>query len=108
MKVRSKVWFEKNGKLVFGAGRARILKAVIKTGSLNAAAKDLGMSYRHLWSSIKTAEERLGKPLLIKTRGGKSGGGAILTPFAKKLLKQFDTLNNSTRKHVDKQFNAHN
>jgi len=35
MKVKSKVWIEKNGELVFGAGRAMILRYILKTGSIN-------------------------------------------------------------------------
>ena len=92
MKIKSKVWLEINGNLVFGSGKLLILKAVHETGSINKAAEKLGMSYRHAWSYIQTAEQRLGKPLLIKTRGGKDGGGAELTEYAKELIKKFESI----------------
>jgi len=104
MKVRSKVWFEVGGKLVFGVGRARILRAVEKTGSLNKAARELGMSYRHTWSSIRAAEERLGKSLLISRRGGRERGGTTLTPYARKLLKKFDSLDAAVSSCADRKF----
>ncbi len=88
--IRSKVWIEDDtGKVVFGLGRLKILEAIDRCGSLNAAAKELKMSYRGLWGKIKTTEESLGKPLLIKNAGGSSGGGSELTPLAKHLIKEF-------------------
>ena len=104
MKVRTKVWLEKDGELVFGSGKARILRAVEQTGSLNAAAVELGMSYRHVWSSIRAAEERLGRPLLIRSKGGPGGGGAVLTPEAKRLMERLTVLSNETRALADKRF----
>ena len=90
MKIKAKVWLEKEGELVFGTGKYNILKAVSQTKSINQAAKKLKMSYRHAWSYIHSAEKRLGKLLLIKVRGGKEGGGAVLTDYAKELLEKFE------------------
>ena len=104
MKVKSKVWLDKDGKLVFGTGNASIIKAVSETGSLNRAAKKLNMSCRHVWSCIKSVEKRIGQPLLIKTKGGKDGGGAVLTDKAKMLLEKFEILEKDIKHFVDKRF----
>jgi len=104
MKIKSKVWLEKNGELVFGSGKALILKAINEEGSINRAAKKMKMSYRHAWSYIHAAEKRIGKPLVIKTKGGKDGGGAILTAYAKDLLKKFENIDQETKSFVDKLF----
>ncbi len=101
MRVRVKVWFEHRGEQVFGSGKATILRAVEEAGSLNAAATQLGMSYRHVWTTIHAAEERLGKPLLDRQRGGTKGGGATLTRYARKLIKQFDALENDVRDYTE-------
>lgn len=92
MNIKSKIWFEENNEMVFGAGKSLILKAIDETGSINQAAKKLNMSYRHAWSYIRSVEKRLKKQLIIKIKGGVGGGGAILTPYAKQLLEKFDTL----------------
>ncbi len=91
--IRSKIWIEnENGEIVFGLGRFKILKAVHRLGSLQAAAKELKMSYRAVWGKLKATEERLGMPLLIRSKGGASRGGSQLMPEAKVLLEQFEAL----------------
>lgn len=61
MKIRSKVWIEKKGELVFGKGRSDLLKAIDETGSLSKACGRLNMSYRRGWSYVSSSEKRLGK-----------------------------------------------
>lgn len=104
MKVRSKVWLANNDVLVFGEGKAKILKAIAQTGSLSGAARKLKMSYRHAWSSITAAEKRLAKKLLSRTKGGAEGGGAELTEFGKDLLAKFEKLDTSVRQHADRSY----
>jgi molybdate transport system regulatory protein len=103
--MRTKIWIEDDaGKVVFGAGRFSILKAVAEHGSLSAAAKALGMSYRGVWGKIRATEDRLGKQLLQKQSGGIRGGGSELTPFADNLLKSYNQLQSKTRAKADSFF----
>jgi len=104
MNVKSKVWLEKNGELAFGAGKTAILKAIKEAGSINKAAKKMDMSYRHAWSYIHSAERRLGEPLLVKSKGGKDGGGAILTKYAEGLLIKFEQLEQEVKEFADSRF----
>jgi len=92
MELKAKIWIERGGKLVFGRGRAELLEATERTGSMSAAARELGMSYRHAWSMLRASEQRLGKPLLERRRGGAGGGGARLTPLGKALLVKFRSI----------------
>lgn len=87
-RIRSKIWVEDpNGKVVFGLGRYRILEAVRRLGSLQAAAQELKMSYRAIWARISATEQRLGKPLLVR-----HPWGSRLTPLGETLLRQFQGL----------------
>lgn len=104
MEVKSKVWLEKKGKIFFGTGKALLLQAVKETGSINKAAKIMNMSYRRAWSQIHSAEDSLGSPLLIKNKGGKDGGGAILTDFAEGLLKKFKKLEQRVRLFTNRHY----
>ena len=89
MEIRHKIWLEKNGKVVFGPGRDVLFKAIDECQSLNAAAKKLGMSYRAAWGRVRASEERLGIKL-VETDAGRTG--MHLTETAKKLIRQFDKL----------------
>lgn len=59
-----------------------LLLAVRTRGSISAAARELGLSYRHVWGELKNWEATLGQPLIVWERGQ----AARLTPFADKLL----------------------
>lgn len=84
--LRVHLWLEAGGGMLFGLGRIQMLELVQRLGSLNQAAKAMGMSYRAAWGRIKRTEEALGEPLLAQASGRK---GYELTPLAVTLLKDF-------------------
>jgi len=105
MKVKFKIWMEQDGGVAFAEGRRMLLEAVGRLGSLNAAAKELGMSYRAAWGKIKATEKALGIRLMDVTTGGRGGGGAKLTREARELI---DAYNNYVQKMgtiAEKEFN---
>jgi len=75
-----------------GPGRYRLLSSLQQTGSINAAATEVGISYRRAWAQIREMEELLGHPLVVANRGGTDGGGTRLTAEAVKLIKQYEKL----------------
>ncbi len=104
MKIKSKVWIEKNGESIFGEGKARLFQTIEKTGSISEAARLMGISFRRAWGYITTMEKRLGFLLVDKSRGGKGGGGSSLTEKAKGFLIRYEKLNKSIRAFSDKKF----
>jgi molybdate transport system regulatory protein len=84
--LRVHLWLESEGGMLLGLGRIQLLELVELLGSLNQAAKALGMSYRAAWGRIKRTEEALGEPLLAQASGRK---GYQLTPLAHSLLRDF-------------------
>ena len=101
-KIRSKVWVEnEEGNVVFGLGRFRILDTVDRLGSLQAAAKELKMSYRAIWSRIRASEERLGKTLLIS-----DNRGSRMTPLGRDLVKEFRRLQTIVEKESDEVYDS--
>jgi molybdate transport system regulatory protein len=98
--IRSKIWIaDDHGKVVFGLGRYRILDAIGRSGSLQAAARELKMSYRAVWCRIKASEERIGRPLVER-----KGKGSQLTAFAEDLMKQFRRLQAVVEKESDEMY----
>ena len=61
------------------AGKADLLDAVARTGSIRAAAEALEMSYMRAWTLIRTMNAAFRSPLVEKIRGGAGQGGARLT-----------------------------
>ena len=89
---RAKVWLERDGEYVFGAGISRILQAVEQAGSIKGAATIVGKSYRHVWSRIKEAESNLGSTLVETRVGGSGDHRSELTQEARDLIRRFDEL----------------
>jgi molybdate transport system regulatory protein len=76
----------RNGEIAMGRGKASLLENIEKTGSIAEAAEKMEMSYMRAWSLIKTMNACFKSPLVKVARGGKSGGGATLTPTGKTAL----------------------
>ena len=89
------------GNIVFGLGRYRILDLIRRLGSMHAASRQLQMSYRAVWMRIRTSEERIGKPLVVR-----EGKGSKLTPFADNLIKQFKRLHIIVEAESDEVYNS--
>jgi molybdate transport system regulatory protein len=100
LKVRFKIWTEIEGRALVGPGRFQLLSALRRTGSINAAASDAGISYRRAWGQIREMERLLGQPLIVSNRGGKSGGGTELTAGAKKLIEDYEKLRRRVNKAI--------
>jgi len=89
-KLRVKLWIEcDTGDSIFGEGQMCILETIREQGSINAAAKALGMGYRSMWGRLRKMEKRLGKPLLVRHKGGAQGGHSDLTPEALEMIEKF-------------------
>jgi molybdate transport system regulatory protein len=100
--VRSKIWIEDaGGNVIFGLGRYRILDAVRRQGSMNAAAKELHMSYRAVWMRVRNSEERIGKALIVR-----DGKGSRLTPVAENLMKQYRRLLSAVSSEADEVYES--
>jgi molybdate transport system regulatory protein len=88
----------------FGPGVARLLALVEETSSLRAAAQSMDMAYSKAWSIVKNSERGLGFKLLASTTGGKGGGGAQLTPEARKLMRDFSEFEKETKTNAERLF----
>lgn len=100
--VRSKIWLEANGHGFLGDGRYRLLEAVERRGSINAAAREMGLSYRKAWSQLQAMEGAAPFPLLIRKVGGRDGGSSRLTPEARQLMKKYQQLRERIRDETER------
>ncbi len=104
MEIKAKFWIENKGEVVLGGGKTALLLAVDRFGSIQRAADDFGMSYRHAWGAIRRIEKRAGFKIVETKLGGKEGGGARLTVKGKAFVERVDSLLNDLRIAVEKRF----
>jgi molybdate transport system regulatory protein len=78
-----------NDTIVMGPGKADLLDAIGRTGSIRAAAEELEMSYMRAWSLVRTMNAAFRSPLVEKERGGSAQGGAQLTDRGKEVLRLY-------------------
>lgn len=69
-----------------GPGKIGLLRRIDELGSISAAARDMGMSYRRAWLLIDSLNQTLPTPVLSTELGGPGGGGATLTATGRRLL----------------------
>ena len=72
--------------IAIGPGKAALLEAIGHTGSIAAAGRRMGMSYRRAWLLAKTMNACFREPLIEATKGGLGGGGARLTSMGTEVL----------------------
>jgi molybdate transport system regulatory protein len=102
--VRSKIWLELDGKPFMGEGRLAILQAIGQQGSMLEAAKVTQISYRRIRGAVQDMEKSLGRVLVIVSRGGKGGGGAVITDLAKNIMNLFTKQQAGIHETVDAVF----
>ncbi len=106
MKPRFNVWIEHGGGVVLSAWRIGLLEAVDRKGSISAAAKEMKVPYRRAWERLHEIEDRLGIQLVSTEVGGSGGGGASLTPQARKLIGQFHTFTEDLEQEIKRRYQA--
>lgn len=86
--------------IALGPGKVDLLEAINKTGSISAAARELGLSYRRGWDLVDTMNHCFKQPLVERVKGGKGGGGATLTAEGKRQLKLYRDMETKALKAI--------
>ncbi len=86
---RGRLWLEGEEGTFLGYGRVVLLERIREFGSLAQAARSMEMSYKHAWDLLASMNRQAGCKLVETSRGGKSGGGARLTPTGEKAIVVF-------------------
>lgn len=75
-----------------GPGKIRLLEAIAAHGSISAAGRALGMSYRRAWLLVDELNRAFAEPVVAGQVGGRSGGGARVTPLGERLIASYRAL----------------
>jgi len=91
-RIRARFWITGEQQGYVGIGRIELLEHVERYGSINRAAKEMGMSYKKAWKLIEEMNQMSERPLVVKAQGGRSGGGTSVTHEGEKLIAHFREL----------------
>lgn len=72
-----------------GRGKIQLLEHIRETGSISAAGRAMDMSYRRAWLLVSAVNRMFAQDAVESQRGGKQGGGAVVTPFGEELIRRF-------------------
>jgi molybdate transport system regulatory protein len=86
-KGQSQHLFESGARI--GPGKAKLLESIRDTGSISAAAREMGMSYKRAWVLLDSMNQAFTELVVTAASGGAGGGGATLTPFGAEVLERY-------------------
>ena len=89
VEVRFRLRVTKGADIAVGPGKVDLLEAIAATGSITAAAKQLGMSYRRAWLLVDTMNRCFKRPVVAAEAGGQRGGGTALTPLGTEVVQRY-------------------
>ena len=74
---------------MIGPGKAELLERIDRCGSIAAAGREMGMSYKRAWELVSTMNAMFQAPVVARMRGGPGGGGAVLTEAGREVLELY-------------------
>jgi molybdate transport system regulatory protein len=89
-----------------GPGKIALLEAIRSTGSISAAARALGMSYRRAWLLVEEINQALREPAVTAESGGVRGGGAVVTPVGERIVDLYRLIESQARTAAGEEFRA--
>lgn len=72
-----------------GPGKIELLENIAAQGSISAAGRAMGISYRRAWELVEDLNSIFGKPVVERQAGGRHGGGTCLTPTGCAVVMRF-------------------
>ncbi len=81
-----------------GPGKVQLLEMIAEHGSISAAGRALGMSYRRAWMLVEAMNRGFGRPLVEAQIGGKAGGGAKLSAFGTDVVAHYRAVERAAEK----------
>lgn len=92
LQPRVRVRVQLGDRVAVGPGKSELLALISETGSISAAARRMGMSYRRAWLLVEEMNSCFRAPLVETVKGGRGGGGAQLTPTGEQVLAGYHAL----------------
>jgi len=89
---------------MIGPGKIALLEGVRAEGSISGAARAMGMSYKRAWELVDEMNSMFAKPAVLTSKGGKTGGGALLSDLGAELIRAYRALEEASLRIFHAQF----
>jgi molybdate transport system regulatory protein len=89
---------------MIGPGKIALLEGVRAEGSISGAARAMGMSYKRAWELVDEINSMFAKPAVLTSKGGKTGGGALLSDLGAELIRAYRALEEASLRMFHAQF----
>lgn len=89
-----------------GPGKVALLEAIALDGSISAAARRMGMSYRRAWELVENLNKAFGTPVVATATGGNRGGGTSLTPTGEEVVSRYRAIEQDALKSAEAHLDA--
>ncbi|WP_454741435.1 TOBE domain-containing protein [Cupriavidus necator] len=100
LELQGAIWFRSGSQDWGGKDRIALLAAIGEQGSITAAARAVGISYKAAWDAIDAMNNSAGEPLVVRAAGGKGGGGTRLTARGEQLIRTYRALEDEHRRFL--------
>lgn len=100
LELQGAIWFRSGSQDWGGKDRIALLAAIGEQGSITAAARAVGISYKAAWDAIDAMNNSAGEPLVVRAAGGKGGGGTRLTARGEQLIRTYRALEDEHRRFI--------
>jgi molybdate transport system regulatory protein len=87
--IRLRIRMVRGAEIILGPGRADLLTEIARTGSIAAAGRQMGMSYKRAWALVEAMNATFTSPVVEAAKGGVGGGGARLTVAGERVLAAY-------------------
>jgi molybdate transport system regulatory protein len=91
-----------------GPGKAELIEHIDATGSISAAARAMGMSYRRAWQLVEALNKDFREPLVTTAIGGDRGGGARVTPYGRRTVALFRAMETKSSAAIARELQSFN
>jgi len=98
--LHANLWLLSNSQNAFAGEQLQLLQAIATTGSISAAAKAVGISYKTAWDRVNAINNMSAQPLVSRNAGGVQGGGTSLTAYGERILSGFVNLQSAHQEFI--------